>query len=418
MIGLGERKLGHFLAIAIAAAILGTAFSSWAASTSETAPGATVEELLALVRNFNPELAAAALDHEEAVAKIIPSGALDDPTVNLSRDQGFRQTLFSISQDFPLWGKRGLRKDVAAANAQAAREREDSVGKDLEERVKVAFAQYYEAEHAIRVTQDIHTLLHSVAGTARTRYAQGVVNQSDAIRSELDQTRLEPELSALQQAEETAKAKINALIGRRSDAALSQPTVLRKVPAVASLTLDGLVARARDRNPMLAASRAEIAAAEGERALVDKSWYPDVTVNVGADSLPNQSPQPMVGVGIKIPFQWGVRDAQAHAATAKKGAAQLRLDAAMLEIDRELKSALAMLHQAEQTEDLIKNTLNQQSEAAYRSALSSYQLGRGDLTPVLDAAHQQLEIRLQLLRVETDAQTALAAIERLVGDDL
>ncbi len=70
--------------------------------------------------------------------------------MNLTRDQGFRQTLVSISQDIPLWGKRGTRTDVATAEADASKARERSVAKDLEERVKVTFAQYYEADHAMR----------------------------------------------------------------------------------------------------------------------------------------------------------------------------------------------------------------------------------------------------------------------------
>jgi outer membrane protein TolC len=413
--------LAHVLAVGMVAAILSATVPSRAASPPATAapPGATAEELLELVRDFNPNLAAAALDSEQAAAKIVPAGALDDPTLNLSRDQGFRQTLVSISQDFALWGKRGLRTDVATADADASRARERSVGKDLEERVKVTFAQYYEADHAIRVTQDIHDLLHAVSGTVRERYAQGLVNQSDAIRAELEQTRLGLALSALEEADQTAKAKINALIARRADAPLARPLVLRKPPSTASLSLDALMVQARDRNPMLAASRAEITGAEGERQLADKAWYPDVSVSVGVDALPNQAIQPMVGLGIKIPFyQSDVRRAQTRAATAKKGSAQLRLDGALLQIESELRSALAMLHRTERTEDLIKTALNQQSETAYRSALASYQLGRGDLTPVLEAAHQQLEIRLELLRVETEAQTALAAIERLVGGDL
>jgi hypothetical protein len=76
-------------------------------SSVEPIRGATVDDLLDRVRKFNPELAAAALDREAAVAKIYPAGALDDPMVNLSRDQGFRQTLFTASQEFPLMGWTG-----------------------------------------------------------------------------------------------------------------------------------------------------------------------------------------------------------------------------------------------------------------------------------------------------------------------
>jgi len=89
-----------------------------------------------------------------------------------------------------------------------------------------------------------------------------------------------------------------------------------------------------------------------------------------------------------------------------------------LKIESELQSALASLIRAQSTKDLLEHGLSQQSEAAYQSALATYQQGRGDLTPVLDTAHGRLQIRIEILRVETDAQTALAAIERQIGSDL
>src|SRR6516225_8479790 len=154
-------------------------------SSAEPVPGATVDDLLTRVRKFNPELAAAALDREAAVAKIYPAGALDDPMVSLSRDQGFRQWLITASQDFPLWGKRDLRRGVAEANAEAAAGREGSVTAELEEQTKVVFAQYYQSDQAIRVTGEIRSLHRTVADTVRDRYAQGLGSQADAIRADL-----------------------------------------------------------------------------------------------------------------------------------------------------------------------------------------------------------------------------------------
>src|SRR6516162_7880502 len=401
----------------IAAGIVATVLLSPAGSglSAEAVPGATVDDLLARIRKFNPEVAAAALDREAAVAKIYPAGALDDPMVNLSRDQGFRQTLFTASQDFPLWGKRDLRRGVAEANAAASAGREGSVTAELEEQTKVVFSQYYQAYQALRVTREIHALHRTVADSVRVRYAQGLGSQSDAIRAELELTRLEPELSALDRDEEAAKAKINALIGRPADAELAPPRELRKLPAAASLKLDALMARARNSNPTLATARSEIEAAEGERRLVDKSWYPDVTLTLGGDDLAGIGTRVTGGIGIKVPLQWGVREALAREATAKKGAAQLRQEAVSLKIESELQSALASLARAQRTEDLLKHGLSQQSDAAYQSALASYQQGRGDLTSILDAARRRLEIRLEVLRVGTEAQTAFAAMERLVG---
>ncbi|HJU19227.1 MAG TPA: TolC family protein [Stellaceae bacterium] len=412
------RRHFHLLALSAAGMLLVAGAAVRAGAGSKALPGATVDDLLMLVRNYNPELAAAALDREAAVARIYPAGALDEPMVNLSRDQGFRQTLLTISQDFPLWGKRRLREEVAEADAAAAKGREGGVKSELEEQVKMAFAQYYEAAQAVRITRDIRGLLQGVASSARARYAQGVGNQSDAIRAELERARLDPELAGLTRDEQIAKAKINALIGRPADAPLAQPKGLRRLPPASSLNFKVLMMRARAANPTLATARAEIAAAEGEEKLVERSWYPDVTITAGMSDVAGVGPRPMAGVGVKVPFQWGVREAKAREATAKKGAAQLRLDAAILKIGNELQTALADLSQAQRTEELLQNALGPQSRTAYSSALASYQQGRGDFTPVLEAARQRLQFQIELLKAQIEAQAAVATIERVAGGNL
>jgi outer membrane protein TolC len=261
-------------------------------------------------------------------------------------------------------------------------------------------------------------LLDSLSETVRARYAQGLATQSDAIRADFERTRINSEFFMLERDRETAKAKINALIGRQIDAPLAQPASLRNAPDANSLVFASLMMRARDQNPMFAMAQADIAAAEGDLKLTQKSWYPDVTVSVGADDLPGMAPRPTVGVGVKLPLQWGVLRANEQAASAKASAARLRLSGTTLQVESELKTALVTLTQTQQNKALLDNALRQQAEAAYQSALAAYQNSRGDLTVVIEAAHQQIEINLQLLRAESEEQTAFAAIERLAGGDL
>jgi len=407
--------------IAIACWLIATpamALEAPSQASVESLPGANVEGLLVLVKNYNPNLAAAALDAEEAAAKVYPAGALDDPMVNLSRDEGFRQTMLSVSQEFPLWGKRGLRRSVAEATARGARDRQSGVQRELEEQIKVAFAQYYVADRALTATHDIHTLLDNLSETVRARYAQGLATQSDAIRADLERTRINSEFFMLDRDRETAKAKINALIGRQVEAPLAPPASLRSVPDANSLVFASVMTRARDQNPMFAMAQADISAAEGDLKLTQKSWYPDITVSVGADDLPGMAPRPTVGVGVKLPLQWGVLRANEQAASAKASAARSRLSGTTLQVESELKTALATLTQTQQNKALLDNALRQQAEAAYQSALAAYQNARGDLTAVIEAAHQQVEINLQLLRAQSEEQSAFASIERLVGGSL
>jgi multidrug efflux pump subunit AcrA (membrane-fusion protein) len=286
---LDAQRARHVFLLLLLVFLFGAPPPTSAQASDPAQLGSNVKALLDRVRNFNPELAAAALDSEEAPAKIVPAGALDDPMINLTRDQGFRQTIFSVSQDFPLWGKRTLREDVARATATSAKGRERSVAVELEERVKVTFAQYYLAHRAITLTHDIHALLHTVTASVQERYARGLGSQADAIKAQLDLIRIDPELSALERDEQIAKAKINALLARPAGMPLADPTKLRALPRK-PLLLPELLARAKAENPTLAMNRADIAAADGEQMLVDKSYYPDVTVSVSGSDLPGMSP--------------------------------------------------------------------------------------------------------------------------------
>src|SRR5258708_3400256 len=322
------------------------------------------------------------------------------------------------SQELALGGKGGLRRSVAEATGRGARDRESRVQRELEEQIKIAFAQYYVADKALTVTHDIHTLLDNLSETVRTRYAQGLATQSDAIRADFERTRFNSEFFMLDRDRETAKAKINALIGRQVEAPLAAPALLRSVPDANSLVFARLMTRARDQNPMFAMAQADIAAAEGDLRLTQKSWYPDITVSVGADDLPGLAPRPTVGVGVKLPLQWGVLRANEQAASAKASAARSRLSGTTLQVESELKTALATLTETQQNKALLDNALRQQAEAAYQSTLAAYQNSPGDLTPVIEAAHEQVEINLQLLRAQSEEQSALASIERLAGGSL
>ena len=105
-------------------------------------------------------------------------------------------------------------------------------------------------------------------------------------------------------------------------------------------------------------------------------------------------------------------------AAANLGVARMRLDAAIAQIQGDLGQAVAALSTASKVESALRMQLLPQYQAAYRSTLASYGQGRGELTAVLESEHRLHETNLDILRTQLDAQTALAAIERLIGGEL
>jgi cobalt-zinc-cadmium efflux system outer membrane protein len=177
--------------------------------------------------------------------------------------------------------------------------------------------------------------------------------------------------------------------------------------------------RARGGRPALAASGAEVDAARTRTALAEKAWYPDLTVGAGPLIQTNNRPPGVAAtVGLNIPLPWGKEGSEQQAATVQLGAAQQRYDAALLDIQSALGEAVVRLKAARQADALVARKALPEARAALKSIATDYAQGRRDLAVALAAQHQAHDLELKLLQLELDEQTALAAIERLIGGEL
>ena len=417
-----RRSAGRTAAIAAVLLVLMGGASVHAASNDVL--GSTAEGLMAAGRDLSPALRSAALMTAATVAKADAAGALDDPTFSAISDEVDRtagprinKTYVTVTQEFPLWGKRELRRSVALAAVDAARGKERAAQDELDERIKVAFARYFAVTRALAINQDVAHLTRQMSAANVRRYAQGVGDQTSAILTRTEETRIAAEQIRLEAARSTAIARLNTLLARPANAPLAKPALPRKLPA-GDLAVTVLLDRARTSNPRLFTATAAISGATTERRLAERAWYPDITVGAGAIQRDNGPTGVMATIGIKIPLQRGPKEAGEREAAARLSAAERDFDATSAEIEGDLAEAVASLNAARQTQTLLKARLFPQQEATYRSLLAGYGQGRGDLVGVLDAEHQLHATSLELLRVGTDAQTALAAIERLIGGAL
>jgi outer membrane protein, heavy metal efflux system len=385
--------------------------------------GATLESVLAAGRQLNPALHAAALETSAAAAKAAGADALDDPTLSDSYQYYRNPNVFSghavmVTQAFPLWGKRDLRREAALADLDAARGRERTARDALDERIKIAFAQYYAASRALAVNQEVIAVTRGMRSTAEARYAAGTGDQAAAIRALGEETSASIETARLEGDRAAARGVLNTLLARPADAPLADPLRLGRLPAT-ELSITVLVERVRAGSPSLAASGAEVSAARSRAALAEKAWYPDLTVGAGPLVQTNNRPPGVAAtIGLNIPLPWGREASEQQAATAQLGAAQQHYEAALLDIQGALAEAREKLKAAQRAEALIARKALPEARAAFKSVLSDYSQGRGDLGAALEAEHRVHDLELKLLQIELDEQTALAGIERLIGGEL
>ena len=121
---------------------------------------------------------------------------------------------------------------------------------------------------------------------------------------------------------------------------------------------------------------------------------------------------------VKVPLQWGLHEGQVRDAAAQANAARSRREAVDQQIQGDIAEAAAALEASRRSADLTRQRLIPQANAALRSAIADYGVGKLELTAVLQAERDLVAARIDLLTTEFDQQRQLAAIERLVGGNL
>jgi cobalt-zinc-cadmium efflux system outer membrane protein len=410
----------------IAALLLGLA----AAAHGEAPPGASVESLLAIAREGSPDLRLGQLEAEAARERIGPAGALPDPFLrveleNITKNGAQNATLspsrvgdtkYLLAQPLPFWGKRDLKRDIAAAEAEQAGGRAADAWAEVAARIKGLYAQYWLTHRALQLTRENIALSRQLEQIAQVRYASGLAAQQDAIRAQVERSTLENDLVGMETDYRQQAAFINALLARGANAPLAEPSVLRPLPA--RLDAARLGERLVKRNPQLAIEAARIDGAEKSRDLAYRNRFPDFIVGV----------QPMQGgdrvdawtlmLEMNIPLQQGARRSQEREAERLLEAAAARKEALGHRLGGELSGAVANLEAARTTEDITRNRLLPQAELTFKSALAGYETGKVDFATLLDAQRQIRNARLALLRAQAGQQQRLAEIERLLGEDL
>src|SRR5258706_6532973 len=182
--------------------------------------GASVESVWDAAHSLSRPRRAAALDTAAASPRSDRADALANPMFNVQTMQvpgngaSMDQRTIMLQQEFPLWGKRGLRKSAEVAMLDAARGEERATAAELDEKIAVAFANYYKASKALAINADVARLDDQMARVATSRFGQGVGSQADALAAQADATRTTVERLRLQRELHNAIAGLNTLLAR------------------------------------------------------------------------------------------------------------------------------------------------------------------------------------------------------------
>jgi outer membrane protein TolC len=375
---------------------------------------ALVEEAVAR----NPQLAAAQHVLSAAGTRADQAGSLPGPMVGLYyQNDGLAPTLgeremtmlsLEASQDIPYPGKRGLRRDVAKADAALAQF-------DLERQRLALVGSVKRAYHSLRLARALADLAErqrdawmDVQEAARVRYASAVGQQLELVRAQVEGTRVQA-LHAQHHAEARARlAELNRLLARASDTPVetSPPAALR--PQRRDLLV--VVHDAETVSPELKAAAAAVERDEIALRLAERDFKPDLVVQGGWSYRGSLDPMWRAGVSLALPSRSRAR-ANLAESEARLAADRARLEDVRLRLRAAVEQRLALLGATEEIEGAYREGVLPQEQVSLESALARYRTGQGPQLAVLETMVSLLDDRTDYLRLLTAHAIEMTRLE-------
>lgn len=362
-----------------------------------------------------------------AQARYPQAVSLDDPLLGFSTAPGSawsQNTSYAarteLTQKIPFPGKRGLRGQVAQAEANAAERGVDEARLLLIESVLNGFSDYYFTEQALVVNADNLKFLQEFRRNAETRYKNGQVSQQDVLQAEVEIARQQERTLFLERTRQVAKARLNTLMHLSPDSPLPPPD--KTPPSTETPDARELRDRAFAARPDLKALADRTAAEEASVELALREYKPDVELLAAYDSFwqgtGGRPLQWQVGAKINLPVRLARRGAAVSEAQAKVTQRRAELSRLKVQINLQVQETFEMLRESDKVVRLYDRTLLPAAEANIKEAQSSYVNGKIPFVSLIEAQRSLIGLKDRYYETLAEAVRRRAALERAVGDSI
>lgn len=367
---------------------------------------------------------AAALEEQAVVA-----GALPDPMLRVGLNnypiqsgdfttEGMTNAGATYRQAFPRGDTRPLGNRKFTQLAEAQRQEADARGDEVLAAVRIAWLDLYYWSKAGDLVQESRPFFDDLATITRSLYAVGRRNQQDVLRAELELSRLDDRLIDIERQQLRARAQLSEWIGNDADRPVAD-----KLPQWNDAPpREDLLASLRE-HPTMRAADARIAAQDTGVELAEQrskpGWALDVGYSYRDGSLPNGDPRSdfiTVGVTVDLPFFSGKSvDSTLSAALQDRSAAVADKERLQRSLESRLAAEYARWQELSRRLSLYEERILVQARDHAQAALLAYQNDRGNFADVMRGYIDDLNTRIDYVRLNVEREQAYAVLANLGG---
>ena len=371
-----------------------------------------------LARTRSPELRALSLEIRAKEAVLLQADFRSNPTLNADMqdiDSSNRQTNLLLGQLIEMGDKRTQRRHLAALERDLALWDYEAKQIELMAQTDQAFFSLLSAQEQVELLGELAQLAQQVALTVAERVKAGKVSPIEETKTQIALSSARIEMDRAGRDVEVARKRLTSMWGGATPLftrATGEMGPLSAIPPLSALVLR------LPHHPELARWDTEMLRRRTAVDLEKSKVVPDLTITGGIRWYQaSDDPTYVTGLSFPLPIfnvnQGGIEEAQTRLVQGEeeKRAAELRMSTALDTAYQSLLSAHAEV-------TALRDTILPAAQSAFDATNEGYRLGKFGLLDLLDAQRTLFGMKAQYLRVRTDAQQAVAEVERLIGGRL
>ncbi len=359
----------------------------------------------------------------------VAAGQLPDPTLRMGlanfpiesggfSTEGMTQGQLGIRQSFPPGKTRAVSTRQFQSLAAEMSENADARGRDVLTSVRTAWLETYYWDQAHSIVSESRPFFVDLVTVTRSLYAVGSKDQQDVLRADLELSRLDDRLIDINRQRARARAALSEWVGDASSRPIAEKLpAWEQVPALEVLHSELLM------HPALRAADALVDARGAAIDLAKERYKPGWALDLGYGyrdgSLPNGNPRSdfvSLSVTVDLPlFRKNRQDRGLAAALSERRAANESKDALLRRLSSQLDSEYARWTDLSRRIDLYERLILNQAKEQANAALAAYQSEAGDFSDVMRGYVDDLNTRLDHVRLQIDQAQSYAVLANLGG---
>ena len=410
-----KRKIMRLVALIIPA--IGF-FAVSLPSEGQTTKKHSLDDLIAIAINSNPEILAARDQAKAVGGQLSAARAIPNPEFEGVRGQQKSRadnsrigstSSWSVTQPLDMPYTRIPRVNAAEAQLQASDAMRIAKEFEIISKVKNRYYDYMRRQEELKAANEDMDLTRQIRDRIQLRYQVGETAKFELIRAETDFLNVKMVAQASQSRLNQSKSQLRQAVGPQLPANFEIAAAPFKEIEFPPLPI--LVEEIRNQNPELTRAKAELASAESKLSLEKNSRLPKLALKAQQSNEPDFRDR-SYGVVLTVPI-WDWRIGQVREAAANVSRAKNMLHYEAQNIETQIELAYQQFETISYQVKTLENEVIVQAADARRIAEASYRHGERGMLEYLDAQRTFRAARADLIRAKYELALISIEIERL-----